>query len=140
MFKLHPQLEKDCEIIGDYPLCRLLLLNDRQYPWVILVPRREGIAESYQLNAQDQLQLQNESTSVLAAMSQHFNADKMNVAALGNVVPQLHIHHIARFKIDPAWPKPVWGVLPSVAYAADEIEKSLVDLRLLFSSGDISLS
>jgi diadenosine tetraphosphate (Ap4A) HIT family hydrolase len=140
MFKLHPQLEKDCEIIGDYPLCRLLLLNDRQYPWVILVPRREGITESFQLNAQDQLQLQKESTNVLAAMAQHFNADKMNVAALGNVVPQLHVHHIARFKIDPVWPKPVWGVLPSVAYATDEIEKSLANLQQLFSSGDIPLN
>lgn len=140
MFTLHSQLEKDTEIIGDYPLCRLLLLNDRQYPWVILVPRRVNITESYQLNIQDQLQLQKESTHVLAMMAKHFNADKMNVAALGNVVPQLHIHHIARFKNDPAWPKPVWGVLPSVAYAANEIEKSLADLRLLFSSGDISLS
>ena len=140
MFNLHPQLEKDCEIIGDYPLCRLLLLNDRQYPWVILVPRREDITESFQLNIQDQLQLQKESTNVLAMLAKHFNADKMNVAALGNVVPQLHIHHIARFKNDPAWPKPVWGVLPSVAYAANEIEKSLADLRRLFSSGDILLS
>ena len=140
MFKLHPQLEKDCEIVGDYPLCRLLLLNDRQYPWVILVPRREDITESFQLNIQDQLQLQKESTNVLAMMAKHFNADKMNVAALGNVVPQLHIHHIARFKNDPAWPKPVWGVLPSVAYSANEIEKSLADLRRLFSSGDIFLS
>lgn len=139
MFKLHPQLDKDCEIIGDYPLCRLLLLNDSQYPWVVLVPRRDDIAEAYQLSTDDQLQLHHESTAVLALMSQHFSADKMNVAALGNVVPQLHVHHIARYKKDPAWPKPVWGVLPSVAYGGEEIEQRLTELRVLFSSGNFPL-
>lgn len=140
MFTLHPQLEKDCELIGDYPLCRLLLLNDRHYPWVILVPCRQDITEVYQLSEQDQLQLQKESNKVLALMAGHFNADKMNVAALGNVVSQLHIHHIVRYRDDPAWPKPVWGVLPTVAYGTDELEKRLHELRDLFAGGDFQLS
>lgn len=140
MFTLHPQLDQDCEIIGDYPLSRLLLLNDRQYPWVILVPRRENISEIYQLTESDQLQLQKESSNVLAAMAKHFSADKMNVAALGNVVPQLHIHHIARFKDDPAWPKPVWGVLPAMAYTKAEIDRLQKDLHQLFFSGEFAVS
>jgi diadenosine tetraphosphate (Ap4A) HIT family hydrolase len=140
MFTLHPQLDQDCEIIGDYPLSRLLLLNDRQYPWVILVPRRENISEIYQLTESDQLQLQKESSNVLAAMAKHFSADKMNVAALGNVVPQLHIHHIARFKDDPAWPKPVWGVLPAMAYTKAEIDRLQKDLHQLFFSGEFAIS
>jgi diadenosine tetraphosphate (Ap4A) HIT family hydrolase len=140
MFTLHPQLQKDCIIIGDYPLCRLLLLNDRQYPWLVLVPRRQDVSEVYQLSEDDQLQLQKESSSVLAAMAAHFKADKMNVAALGNVVPQLHIHHIARYQHDPAWPKPVWGVLPTVAYGEDELQKCLLELRELLSAGDFPLS
>jgi len=139
MFTLHPQLDQDCEIIGDYPLSRLLLLNDRQYPWVILVPRRENISEIYQLTESDQLQLQKESSNVLAAMAKHFSADKMNVAALGNVVPQLHIHHIARFKDDPAWPKPVWGVLPAMAYTKAEIDRLQKDLHQLFFSGEFAV-
>lgn len=139
MFILDSQLDQDCEIIGDYPLCRLLLLDDKQYPWVILVPRREGITEIFQLNEEDQLQLQRESTSVLAAMAHHYKADKMNVAALGNVVSQLHIHHIVRFRGDPSWPKPVWGVLPSVAYTLKERENCLSELRKLFSAGSLQL-
>ena len=139
MFTLHPQLDQDCEIIGDYPLSRLLLLNDRQYPWVILVPRRENISEIYQLSESDQLQLQKESSNVLAAMAKHFSADKMNVAALGNVVPQLHIHHIARFKDDPAWPKPVWGVVPAKAYTKTEIDRLQKDLHQLFFSGEFAV-
>ncbi len=138
MFNLHAQLAKDCETIGDYPLCRLLLMNDRQFPWLILVPRKAQISEVYQLSVEDQQQLQRESCKVSAAIAEHFNADKINVAALGNVVPQLHIHHIVRYKHDPVWPKPVWGMLPSVAYEEDERKKCLAELRLLFSAEDFS--
>lgn len=109
MFVLHPQLLQDCVAIGDMPLCRLLLMNDSNYPWCILVPRREGITEIHQLNDTDQQRLLRESTLLARALSDIFRPDKLNIAALGNVVPQLHIHHIARYRHDPAWPAPVWG-------------------------------
>lgn len=123
MFKLHPQLANDTVLVKSLPLCEVLLMNDCQYPWLILVPRKADIREIHQLSDDEQQQLIKESSFVAKAMQQHFAADKMNVAALGNMVPQLHIHHIARFTTDKAWPKPVWGVVPSVAYD----EKSLVD-------------
>lgn len=131
MFTLHNQLAKDCVPLGDFPLCRALLMNDAQYPWVILVPRREDVAELFQLSRFDQQLLLDEVSSVAAALAGHFNADKMNVAALGNVVPQLHLHIIARFREDPAWPRPVWGVLPAQAYADDALRQRLQELEAL---------
>ena len=121
-FVLDPQLSKDCLELGQLKLCSLLLMNDRQYPWLILVPRREGIKEIYQLERDDQISFLIESNMVSRAMQSIFKADKLNVAALGNMVPQLHIHHIARFKNDAAWPKPVWGQKPAVAYSPAELE------------------
>lgn len=117
MFQLHPQLKKDTIHITSLELCDVLLMNDSQYPWLILVPRQEDITEIYQLSEQQQQLLMRESSRVSQAMQQLFNADKMNVAALGNMVPQLHIHHIARFKNDTAWPGPIWGVSPAQAYS-----------------------
>ena len=114
-------------------------MNDANYPWVILVPRREAISEMHQLDESDQLQLMRESIFVAGKMQVHFQADKMNIAALGNVVPQLHIHHIARFKDDPAWPKPVWGVLPAMAYTKAEIDRLQKDLHQLFFSGEFAV-
>ncbi len=134
MFKLHPQLAKDCVVLEDLPLCQVLLMNDSQYPWLILVPRHNDIEEIFQLNLEDQQQLQRESSSVAAAMMAFFKADKMNVAALGNVVPQLHIHHIARFKTDGAWPKPVWGVNPPVSYPPNKLEKTVSEFRELLQN------
>ena len=116
MAELHPQLAADCLVIGRFPLSHLLLMRDANYPWCILVPDREGVTEIYQLASADQRQLQEESVTLARAMAEGFGADKMNVAALGNLVPQLHLHHIVRYRHDPAWPAPVWGRLPAQPY------------------------
>ena len=128
-FALHPRLEADTVTIGDWPLCRVLLMNDAQYPWFILVPRREGAREIYQLGDADQAQLLRESSQLSRALMQAFRGDKLNVAALGNVVPQLHLHHIVRFAGDPAWPAPVWGRHPARPYAPAEQAERLKALR-----------
>lgn len=117
---LHPKLAQDCLILGQFDLCALLLMNDSQYPWFILVPQCENITEIHHLSPQDQQQLMIESCLLATALEQAFQADKINIAALGNMVPLLHIHHIARYKSDAAWPKPVWGLHPAVAYQDDE--------------------
>ena len=129
MFKLHPQLQQDCEQLGRFELCRLLLMRDANYPWCILVPERADIGEIYQLNADDQGQLMRESAQLAETMAMLFKADKMNIAALGNVVPQLHIHHIARHRNDPAWPAPVWGKLPARSYTPDALAHTAAQLR-----------
>lgn len=108
-FMLHPALQADTWAVGDLPLCRVLLMNNRDYPWLILVPRRTGMRELHELTVEDQQQLLAESARVAALMQRFFRPDKLNVAALGNVVPQLHWHVVARFGTDPAWPGPVWG-------------------------------
>jgi diadenosine tetraphosphate (Ap4A) HIT family hydrolase len=121
VFQLHPRLNEDCITIGNFPLCRLLLMNDASYPWFILVPQRQGVREIFELDDADQQQLLRESSSLSRTLSEHFKADKINVAALGNMVPQLHIHHIARFTTDAAWPAPVWGHAPAKAYSVEEL-------------------
>lgn len=128
-FALHAQLAADTLVVGDFPLCRLLLMNDAQYPWCILVPRIAGAKELHKLDDTDQLQLLRESTALSRAMEAVFAPHKMNVAALGNVVPQLHIHHIARYRGDPAWPAPVWGKHPPQAYPAALLEERLSKLQ-----------
>jgi len=115
-FELHPRLSQDCFELGSLKLCRLLLMNDSQYPWFVLVPQHEGVREIYELSELDQFELMRESSRLSRAMVRLFNPDKLNIAALGNIVPQLHLHHIARFVTDPAWPAPVWGKLPSQPY------------------------
>ncbi|MDQ7059499.1 MAG: HIT domain-containing protein [Ghiorsea sp.] len=117
---LHPKLAQDCFILGQFDLCLLLLINDSQYPWFILVPQRENISEIHHLPPHEQQQLMIESCLLATAIEQAFQADKMNIAALGNIVPQLHIHHIARYKSDIAWPNPVWGAHPAIAYHDNE--------------------
>ena len=128
MFALHAQLEKDCDVLGQFALSHLLLMNDAQYPWFILVPARANISEIFQLSVADQQQLWRESTQLAAGLMQVFHGDKMNIAALGNVVPQLHVHHIVRYTTDAAWPAPVWGKLPAVAYADTERDALLEKL------------
>ena len=122
MFVLAEQLAKDTLPIGDFPLCRLLLMNDRQYPWFILVPRREDVSELFQLDEPDQRQLWKETTQLAEMLKDTFAADKMNVATLGNMVSQLHMHVIVRRKGDPAWPAPVWGKHPAQPYSAAELQ------------------
>lgn len=108
-FTLHPQLAADTFPLGDLPVCRVLLMNNKNFPWVILVPRRDGACELFDLSEEDYAAVMQEIRETAQHLSQITNADKMNVAALGNMVPQLHIHIIARFKNDVAWPAPVWG-------------------------------
>jgi len=108
-FSLDPRLASDTIHVGDLALCRVLLMDDARFPWLILVPRREKIAEITDLSAQDAAALMDELRLATAVMLAVARPDKVNVAALGNIVPQLHIHVIGRFLSDPAWPGPVWG-------------------------------
>lgn len=131
MFELHPQLAQDCVTVGDFPLSRLLLMNDAQYPWFILVPRRRDITELFELNRQDRDLLHIEVFLLVEALKDGFGADKMNVAALGNVVDQLHVHVIARYRDDPSWPAPVWGKLPAVPYDKGALQQRLDKLKAI---------
>jgi diadenosine tetraphosphate (Ap4A) HIT family hydrolase len=116
VFELDPRLAADTCPIGDLALSRVLLMNDRRYPWVILVPRRPGIRELYELTASDRSALLEESCRVSECLVALFAPEKLNLGALGNLVPQLHLHHVARWRGDPAWPGPVWGHSPAVPY------------------------
>lgn len=109
VFNLHPQLRKDTHRIGSLALCEVLLMDNALFPWVILVPRVADMREITDLKPSQQHLLMDEITRVSEAMQRFFEADKMNVAALGNQVPQLHLHVIARKSTDAAWPNPVWG-------------------------------
>jgi len=128
-FELHPRLAADTFVLGDFPLCRLLLMNDAQYPWFILVPRRDGAREIYLLDEADQQQLLRESVHLSRALMEAFRGDKLNVAALGNVVPQLHVHHIVRYKSDAAWPAPAFGGDPPPPYTPAAREQRVAALR-----------
>ncbi len=135
MFQLDAQLEADTIMLGDFPLCRLLLLNDANYPWFILVPRREGVREIFELSGDDQAALLQESSFVAQRISAVFGADKINIAALGNLVPQLHVHHIVRYHDDPAWPAPVWGKLPARPYGRKELAAMLLKVGMVLNEG-----
>lgn len=128
-FTLHPALKKDCIDLGQLQLCRVLLMNDNQYPWLILVPERDNITEIHQLSSDDQQQLMRESSYIAEKMATLFHADKMNIAALGNMVPQLHIHHVVRYKTDKSWPAPIWGKLDALAYSDKELAVTLDILK-----------
>jgi diadenosine tetraphosphate (Ap4A) HIT family hydrolase len=113
---LHPQLARDTVPIGDLALTRILLANDANYPWLILVPRRPGLTEIIDLQENEQAQLFGEIATAARVLKSITECEKINIAALGNVVAQLHVHVIARRHSDAAWPKPVWGVAPPAAY------------------------
>ena len=131
MFTLDPRLQQDTLVVGDFPLCRLLLMKDAHYPWFILVPRREAVSELFQLDAADQQALWQETTTLAEVLKDTFAADKMNVATLGNMVSQLHMHVIVRTREDAAWPAPVWGKLPAEPYTAEQLAQVLAKLRLV---------
>ena len=133
MFALHERLEADTVFVTDWPLCRVLLLNDANYPWLVLVPRRNGVSEIHELDQSDRETLVEEMADAAHRLQNHLKAHKMNVAALGNVVPQLHVHVIARFTDDPAWPRPIWGVVPGTPYDPDALAARLADLRALLA-------
>ena len=131
MFELHQQLESDCIPLGRLPLCRVLLMNESRYPWLILVPERPGITEVFELNEVDQLELMRESCSMADHLKRVFAADKMNVAAIGNLVPQLHLHHVVRYRTDAAWPAPVWGRFAPAPYAPEALKACLEEMNLV---------
>jgi diadenosine tetraphosphate (Ap4A) HIT family hydrolase len=125
---LHPQLEQDTMAIGDLPLSRLLLANDANYPWLLLVPRRPGASEIIDLDEADQAQLLIEVARASRALKDVTACHKLNIAAIGNVVPQLHLHVVARRRDDPAWPRPVWGAVPARPYDPGERERFIAAL------------
>ena len=120
-FALHDRLEADTLAVLDLPLCRVRLMRDANYAWLVLIPRRAEM-EIVDLAAEDQQQLMIEIAKTSAVLRAAVPCDKLNVAALGNVVAQLHVHVIARRHDDPAWPRPVWGAVPATAYGAGEAE------------------
>lgn len=117
-FSLHPQLIADARTLGDFSLSRLLLMDDARYPWLILVPRRVDLLEICDLSDRDQQQLMLELSVVMRRVRETLTPDKLNVAAIGNLVPQLHLHVVARFIGDAHWPRPVWGLGEAMPYSA----------------------
>ena len=132
-FKLHPRLAADCITVGRLPLCQLLLLNDARYPWFVLVPMQAGVTEVFELNETAQQQLWRESAQLSRYLKNICAADKINIGALGNLVPQLHVHHIARYVDDPAWPGPVWGHSAAVPYDKAGLQQRLDSVRSWFA-------
>jgi len=128
-WSLHSQLKKDTIDIGDLPLCKVLVIKDAHYPWLLLVPRREGAVEIIDLDEVAQAQLMTEVSRVARALKEITKCDKLNIAALGNLVPQLHVHVVARRTSDAAWPRPVWGVMPPLAHDAEEVQNFISALR-----------
>lgn len=128
-FTLHPRLQQDSIDLGAFTLCRLLLMNDNQYPWFVLVPQLPELKELYELSEANQQVFMTESSRLSRALVKIYSPDKLNIAALGNIVPQLHIHHIVRFAADPAWPAPVWGKFPARPYAEVQIADIVSMLR-----------
>ena len=131
MFELDGRLAADTFVLGSTSLSRVLLMNDARFPWLILVPERADVSEPFELSDADQAQLWQESMRLGEAMKAHFAADKLNIAALGNQVAQLHVHHIARFHTDDAWPGPVWGVGSAVPYSDAARDALIGELRSL---------
>ncbi|MBT5571344.1 MAG: HIT family protein [Alphaproteobacteria bacterium] len=129
MFQLHPQLAADTVPVVTWRLCQVLLINDANYPWLVLVPARDGLRDLDDLEPADLQRASEEIVRASKALKSAFSPDKINVGALGNMVPQLHIHVIARFADDPAWPQPIWGVVPAQPYAADALDARLDVLR-----------
>lgn len=129
MFTLHDRLKSDTIEIAEFRLSVALLMNDSSFPWLILVPMRDGVKEIHGLSKEDRAVLMEEIAFASNAIQKLFHTDKINVGALGNIVPQLHVHVIGRFKTDRAWPGPVWGTGPAVPYPQQELDRTLSLLR-----------
>jgi len=134
-FSLDSRLAADTVAVVDLPLSAVRLMNDATYPWLILIPRREGAVEIVDLAPEDRVQLMDEIARVSGVLRAMTRCDKLNVAALGNMVPQLHVHVIGRFAGDPAWPGPVWGKAPAQPYAEAPREGFIAALRARLSAG-----
>lgn len=128
-FALDPRLAADTLPVGDLPLSRVLLMDDARFPWLVLVPRRAGLVELGDLPREERIVLLDEIDLVAAALRALVAPDKLNVAALGNVVAQLHVHVVARFRCDAAWPRPVWGVGQPQRHAPDAAAARITPLR-----------
>jgi len=128
-FELDPRLDADSLFLMDWPLCRVLRMNDKAYPWLILVPRRSGKRDIIDLSSADQALLLGEIGQASRAIKKALKPEKLNVAALGNVVAQLHVHVVGRFTDDPAWPRPIWGVQAPQAFDSDEAEVEVIQWR-----------
>lgn len=133
MFKLDERLFKDTVVLGDFTLCRVLLMNDSRYPWLILVPRRAGISELFELEMAEQQQLWQETSYVGQVLKDVFQADKINIATLGNVVKQLHMHIVVRMQDDAAWPAPVWGNGAAQGYTDEALAVMRARLQAAFN-------
>jgi diadenosine tetraphosphate (Ap4A) HIT family hydrolase len=129
MFKLSDRLKHDTVEIGRLELSMLLLMNDRALPWLILVPEREGVKEIDELSAEDRALLVEEMSWASQTIRCLYHPDKINIGALGNLVPQLHVHVIGRFMNDRAWPGPIWGTGPIPPYDSDEMDQVLARIR-----------
>jgi diadenosine tetraphosphate (Ap4A) HIT family hydrolase len=122
-FALHPRLAQDTVEAVRLSLCRVLVMKDRRFPWLVLVPERESVREIHELAPADRAALVEEIARAGEVLTLLFQPDKLNVGALGNLVPQLHVHVVARRATDPAWPGPVWGYGAPVPYEESELEE-----------------
>lgn len=133
-FQLHQQLHNDCFVVGDFEINRVLLINNNQLPWFILVPRITDATELYLLPQQIQNKIQTESRVFATVLMEHYQGDKLNIATIGNLVPQLHIHHIVRYHTDPCWPGVVWGQLPPSPYSDHEKQHALAKAEKILTT------
>jgi diadenosine tetraphosphate (Ap4A) HIT family hydrolase len=129
VWSLDPQLDRDTVAAGDLPLSRVLVMNDATYPWLILVPRVPRAVELIDLDDEQQAQLMDEIAMLSRVLKDTTRCDKLNVAAIGNVVAQLHVHLVVRRRDDPAWPRPVWGQAPARPYAVAELDRFIDGIR-----------
>jgi diadenosine tetraphosphate (Ap4A) HIT family hydrolase len=132
-FLLNQQIEEDSIFIDDLPLCKFLLMNDSNYPWFLLIPRIDNIKELYDLSESNRAQLDFETVEVSKFIQSSFKPEKINIASLGNIVPQFHVHIIARYMDDISWPNPVWGKFPFNKYKSDQSER-LLKVSKIFSN------
>lgn len=133
-FTLHPQLKKDTFFVGSFQLADILLINDSRYPWIILVPRINDVSDITDLTAEQRAEFNEEIHHVASLLKKAYQPERMNIAMLGNVVPQLHCHIIARFTEDFAWAKPVWGIGEAIPYTKEQQEKIIPLLQSLLLS------
>ena len=133
-YQLHERLARDSFFVTDLPLCSVRLMDDKRFPWLLLIPRVAGASEWIDLAREDQHRLSDEIAIVSHILNALVTPDKLNIATLGNRVPQLHIHLIARYKTDAAWPDPVWGSGISTAYTPEEKRQFLYDIKSALES------
>lgn len=133
-FTLDPRLAADTIALGDLALSSVLLLDDKRFPWFVLVPRRPGVSELTDLTPADAARLMDETRLAVGVMQALAKPDKVNVGALGNMVAQLHVHVIGRFRSDPAWPGPVWGHGTREPYPAHAAAQLVERARGLFAA------